>query len=130
MALLNLGPRGSVIATLLASIIAVVGFYQAPLPLIRAWWASPHEYPDPLRVRNRIASGLILSGQLIGRHREDVVALLGEPLPTEYMGAWSEWSLVYDLGVERGLIVIDDECLVLRISANGTVTEAEILTDC
>ncbi len=100
---------------------------QAPLPFVRSWWdASAAHWGDPLRTRNRMADGLILSKHLIGRQRGDVVAQLGEPPPTDYM---SDWDLAYNLGAERGIFAIDSEWLVVRIGGDGTVTEAAILID-
>lgn len=90
---------------------------DAPLPFSAGWWrAGEGNWSDPLHRRHRIADWLVLSHRLVGLHRNDVVALLGEPPPTEY---FKEWDMVYLLGAERGFISIDSEWLVLRLDAAG-----------
>jgi hypothetical protein len=76
-------------------------------------------------VRQSMADGLVASRSLIGRTREEVVEMLGEPPETGY---FKRYDLVYWLGHERGFISIDSEWLVIRI-VNGRVVEADIVTD-
>jgi hypothetical protein len=63
---------------------------------------------------------------LKGRTRAEVVALLGEPRPTNY---FTEYDLVYWLGPERGAISIDSEWLVLRLDKDGRIVEERLVTD-
>ena len=68
-------------------------------------------------VRRGMADGLVADEVLIGRTRAEVVAMLGEPPPTEY---FRNWDLVYWLGPERGFISIDSEWLVVRLSPESS----------
>jgi hypothetical protein len=77
-------------------------------------------------VRLEMADRLVARGTLIGKSRAMVVELLGEPPPTGY---FADWDLVYWLGPERGFISIDSEWLVLRLDADGRVTENRIVRD-
>jgi outer membrane protein assembly factor BamE (lipoprotein component of BamABCDE complex) len=73
-----------------------------------------------------MADGLLLTNRLLGMTREQVVALLGPPPATNY---FSEWDLVYQLGLQRSFIAIDSEWLVIRLGSNGRVQEARIVVD-
>jgi hypothetical protein len=73
-----------------------------------------------------MADALVASRALIGLKRVEVVAMLGEPPPTEYFRGW---HLVYNLGAERGFMAIDSEWLVLRLDQTGVVSEAKIADD-
>ena len=93
------------------------GVADAPLPFYSTWWhAGEQDWADPLHRRHRMADWLVRSNRLLGQRRADVVALLGEPPPTEY---FKEWDMVYLLGAERGFISIDSEWLVLRLDVDG-----------
>ncbi|MBD2000571.1 hypothetical protein H6G00_28870 [Leptolyngbya sp. FACHB-541] len=63
---------------------------------------------------------------MAGKSRPEVVALLGEPDKTNY---FQDYDLVYWLGPERGLMRIDSEWLVLRLDAEGRVSEHQLVTD-
>lgn len=78
------------------------------------------------KLRHRMADWLVSSKQLIGKSRKEVVAMLGEPPSTNYFNGW---SMVYNLGAERGYISIDSEWLLLRIGETGLVTEAPVGRD-
>ena len=112
------------------SAVVLVAFLivaRAPLPLIQTWWhGEERHWDDPWNRRHRMADWLILTHSLIGDTRAQVVEKLGEPPPTEY---FPDWSLVYNLGAERGLMSIDSEWLVVRIADNGKVAEARIVRD-
>lgn len=77
-------------------------------------------------VRLSMAHRLLADGVLVGRTRAEVVAMLGEPPAT---GCFSEWDLVYWLGLERGFIRIDSEWLVARLGSDGRVTQARLFRD-
>ena len=62
---------------------------------------------------------------LIGRSRNQVVELLGEPDSTPY---FRNFEMVYFLGRERRAFGLDSEWLVLKVP-QGTVVEARIVTD-
>jgi hypothetical protein len=78
---------------------------------------------DPWHRRHRIADWLVLTRSLVGKTRAEIVAQLGGPSPTEH---YDEWSLVYNLGPERGLISMDNELLVVRLNPEGIASEATI----
>ena len=100
---------------------------HAPLPFIQVWWrAGESNWTDPWKRRHRMADWLVFSHALIGKTRADVVGQLGEPPPTDY---FREWSMVYNLGLERGFFSIDSEWLVARIGQDGRVEETRIVRD-
>jgi len=125
-----LGRRAVALKLTAILLIVIAGYWcivDAPLPFNETWWRQGEKnYGDPFRRRHRIADWLILWGSLKGWSRADVVALLGEPTPTEY---FREWNMVYILGRERGFIAIDSEWLVLRLDSRGRVQEAQIVSD-
>ncbi len=73
-----------------------------------------------------MADWMVLTGNLVGLTRAEVVDKLGEPAPTKY---FQEFSMVYILGAERGLISLDSEWLVLNLDTSGHVSDASIVTD-
>jgi hypothetical protein len=117
-------------AILLAAALAFVFFafewaVTGPLPFDRARWDAS-DYYDELHRRHRMADWLLFTRELDGRSRADVVALLGEPRETDY---FSDWSMVYKLGDERGSMSIDSEWLVVRLDGADQVREARIVRD-
>lgn len=113
-----------------AALTLVVGGYlvgYAPLPFIPSWWMERAcSGVDPFHKAARIADGLLLTNRLSGMSREQVIALLGAPPPTDY---FSGWDLRYCLGLQRGFLPMDDEWLVIRLDEHKTVQEARLLTD-
>ncbi len=73
-----------------------------------------------------MADRLVAQRTLRGKTRVEVVALLGEPPPTEY---FRNWDLVYWLGPERALFSIDCEWLVFRLDQTGRVADYRIVRD-
>ncbi|MBD1864951.1 MULTISPECIES: hypothetical protein [Trichocoleus] len=63
---------------------------------------------------------------LAGKSRSEVIALLGQPGTTDY---FQDYDLVYWLGPERGLMSIDSEWLIIRLDAQGRVSEHQLVTD-
>jgi hypothetical protein len=78
------------------------------------------------QIRSCIVGNLRRTQKLRGMSRAEIVALLGEPRPTEY---FSEFDLVYWVGRERGLVGIDSEWLVFRLDSKGRVIEHRLVTD-
>jgi hypothetical protein len=82
--------------------------YQAPLPVTKSFWnVEQSNWIGAGNHRNRVAKYVIYSGQLIGKHRSQAIALLRMPLGPVY-GPDSTGDLVSDLwnrtdyeGVER-----------------------------
>jgi hypothetical protein len=77
-------------------------------------------------VRLRMADRLIARGILLGKTQSEILELLGEPSSSGY---FADWDMVYWLGNERDFISIDSEWLVLRLAANGRVTDNRIVRD-
>jgi hypothetical protein len=99
----------------------------APLPFVSAWWLkTTPETTGFLKVRNRFADWLVMTGQLKGKSREEVLAVLGPPPAAD---KFRDWDLVYVLGPERGLFQIDYEWLVMRLDSSGRVSDAEVVRD-
>ena len=90
-----------------------------------AWRDSTRVY-SAAAVRGCMVDDLLDRHPMVGRSRAEVVALLGEPRPTDY---FREYGLVYWLGPERGLMSIDSEWLVMRLDSLGRVTQARLVTD-
>ncbi|TIX38912.1 MAG: hypothetical protein E5V36_20800 [Mesorhizobium sp.] len=117
--------RGLALGTAMVMIVYAVFF--GPLPFIRSWWqVGDYSWHDPLHKRHRIADSLVLTGWLVGKSRAEVLAALGAPPETD---KFSDWSLVYVLGPERGLLSIDYEWLAIRTDDAGSVTEAAVIRD-
>jgi hypothetical protein len=76
-------------------------------------------------VRLRMADSFLADQKPVGKSRDQIVALLGEPDDTPY---FSNYDMVYYLGPERGFMGIDSEWLVLRLS-NNTIIEARLTID-
>lgn len=74
--------------------------------------------------RREMADDLIARRLLDGMRRSEVVALLGEPPPTEY---FRDWDLVYWLGVPYQNI--DSLWLVVRFGDDERVSEYRIVMD-
>lgn len=72
-----------------------------------------------------MVSDLLDRHPLVGRTREEVVALLGSPTRTD---KWDEWQLVYVLGPTSGFPV-DHEWLLLRLNNRGVVTGYQVTSD-
>jgi len=100
---------------------------RAPLPFVDEWWrAGESDWGDPLKKRHRIADAFVMTNALIGKSRSELVERLGTPPETGY---FSDWDLVYPLGLERGFMAIDSEWLVIRLDASGIAVEARIVRD-
>lgn len=91
----------------------------------RVWQdtARAQQRPYP---RLTMADDLIRRGALIGLSVDSLVALLGPKPETTY---FKKWDFVYWLGIERSLVAIDSEWLVIAIGPDGRVSKAEILRD-
>jgi hypothetical protein len=120
------------IALVLLAVVLLVGgggwwwMTSGPLPFDKATWDSGgDEWRQYLR--QRMADRLLQSRELIGKTEAEVTAMLG---PADTSGYFRpEWSIVYWLGPERGFFGIDSEWLVLRLGADGRVTEQAITRD-
>jgi hypothetical protein len=107
----------------LAGALSLAVWRYRPRSFDRVAWRNDAEIGAG--VRQSMADGLVANHSLIGRTREEVVEMLGEPPNTPYL---KRYDLVYWLGDERGFISIDSEWLVIRI-VDGRVIEAKIVTD-
>lgn len=102
-------------------------FLRSPLPLVSSWWsADSYEWNDPLQKRHRIADWLLMTKTLEGLSRTEIERLLGPANETSY---FREWTMVYQLGRERGFIAIDSEWLVIDLDHSGVATEYQIVHD-
>ena len=96
------------------------------LPFDSAGWraaSSNDESEDSVRLL--MASSFMETQQPLGKTREQIIDLLGEPDDTAY---FKSYDMVYHLGPERGPFGIDCEWLVIRLT-DGVVTEAHIASD-
>jgi hypothetical protein len=112
---------------LIATLVAAIGVWRL-WPSGRAFdreaWQDEKQVEKGVRLA--MADRIVARGTLSGKTRAEVVAMLGEPPKTDY---FSDWNLVYWIGPERGFITIDSEWLVVRLDANGRVSECRILRD-
>ena len=122
-----------------------IGAVSVPITVIAMLWFSPivvdiiHRQPfessawivqeqgDSLwPARLTMIDDLVKRKLLGGKHKEEVVALLGEGT---HSSSWREWDIHYWLGPERSLIRIDSEWLVIRFDDSGIVKEYAIVRD-
>ena len=89
-------------------------------------WRDPALVRGTTEVRECMVDDLLARHPLVDRPRSEVVALLGEPAPTNYL---REYDLVYWLGAERSLAAIDSLWLVVELDAAGRVAVARLVTD-
>lgn len=73
-----------------------------------------------------MAHDLLQNHSPLGLDRPAVVALLGDPDDTPY---FRNYEMVYFLGPERSYFAIDSEWLVLKLTPEGRVSEAKLVTD-
>lgn len=121
-------PRRKTWLGILGAAAVVVGIVKCSVFSGRSFdailWRDPVHMQDGVRLG--MADRLLANRTLIGLTRSQVVAMLGEPPPTEY---FRDWDLVYHLGMERSFISIDSEWLVARLGPDGRVVQARIVTD-
>ncbi len=97
-----------------------------PIPFdSEVWKATPSEFSWD-SVRLRMVDDLLATRPLVGQHRDDIVALIGEPDDTPY---FREYAMVYHLGQERHSFGIDSEWLVIQLDDHATATECLVVTD-
>ena len=75
-------------------------------------------------VRQEMADRLLFRKALIGKTRDEVIELLGEPSPSNRYA--NRPILVYWLGPERSLFSLDPEFLILRLGEDGRVVHNRI----
>lgn len=90
------------------------------------WRANPRSANPMWPTRLRMVDDLMARRLLDGVSLDSVTALLGTPDSTAY---FSDWSMVYYLGPERGLVSIDSEWLVIRLGPEGMVREYRLARD-
>lgn len=93
---------------------------------IRSEWMDTARAFGRQAIRGCMVDDLLVVHELRGRTRAELVALIGEPPPTDYL---KDFDLVYWLGPERGLIGIDSEWLVIRLDKSGRVIETQLVVD-
>jgi hypothetical protein len=111
-----------VVAITLVAIIGVCAWWPTGRAFDRTFWLDQRQESARLAMADRIVARRLLDGKT---HAE-VLAMLGEPPPTEY---FSDWDFVYRLGMERGFMSIDSEWLVVRLDSTGRVSDVRIVTD-
>jgi hypothetical protein len=98
-----------------------------PASFDRAVWRAGEDAPfNSDAPRLRMANGLIASGELLGRTRAELEAMLGPPSNTS---KFREYRLVYWLGPERGFVSIDSEWLSIRFNERQQVADVRIVRD-
>jgi len=111
-----------------ATIIATYwALFMSPLPFLASWWDVDTAQPNMFRTRYRIADRLASGNRLDNMNRQEVIALLGEPVTdAKRMG---NPDLLYVLGPERGLFSIDYEWLLIDFDPAGKVSKVVVASD-
>ena len=116
--------RNILLISIAAIVVAAAAWALWPVgrAFDKAVWHDEKQESARLEMADRIVARRMLDGKA----RAEVTAMLGEPTKTGY---FSDWSLVYWLGPERGFMNIDSEWLVVRFDANDRVSEYRIVRD-
>lgn len=125
-------PKSLTVEIILSILVLAVAIYlvigNRPAEFNRQLWIESGSGPFSKEApRLTMADGLVRSRVLIGMSLPEVEAMLGPQSEAQYFRR--EYDLVYWLGAERNFISIDSEWLVLKLSRQGMVTEARIVTD-
>ena len=107
-------------AVVLAVIITYVVYHHKHTFSTSKWLNNPEE-------RTAIVDDLLEKHEFVGMTEADVVTLLGEP-NNDYGYFNADNRYVYYMGLERGLISIDSEWLILDFT-DGVVSNSYITTD-
>ncbi len=103
----------------------VVKDYTNRIPFDSAKWRNEEQVNSKNPVRIRMVDDLLSKHDLVGKTKENLIALLGTPPQTGY---FSNYDFVYWLGPERGFMAIDSEWLVIKFE-NNKVIEAKVVRD-
>ncbi len=96
------------------------------IPFDKAQWTNRERIAQAPYIRLQMIHALLTQHPLTGMSREQVSDLLGEPESTDY---FSDYDLVYWLGLERGFIRIDSEWLVIKLDDEQRVSTYQIRSD-
>lgn len=107
-------------------IIVVLGVFLVVLMYKYEHTFSKDRWVKYPRERVKMIDNMLKKYNLVGQSKEQIIEFLGEETQNAYFK--EENNLVYYLGDERGVISIDSEWLILRLT-NNIVTEVEITTD-
>ena len=77
-------------------------------------------------MRAEMLPSFLASHTLKGMSRKDVLALLGEPTPTD---KWQGSDMIYVLGNDGGIFPIDHEWLLIKLDRQNRVTSFDRVTD-
>ena len=89
------------------------------------WKSSPSEMSWE-STRLRMVDDFLEKNDLIGKNKDVAIELLGEPDDTEY---FSNYELVYHVGLERSGMAIDSEWLVINVNESGIIDEVSLARD-
>ena len=111
---------------------AILVFLVVCLILAACVWKYQHTFTTEKWLENpgertKIVDNLLENHALVGMTQEEILTLLGED-DAEYGYFSEENQWVYYMGMERGLISIDSEWLLLNFQ-DGVVTACDITTD-
>lgn len=120
------GICGLVVLSVGAFLLLIDSILSGPVINQRPFDAEERRRVGESEARQGMVDGFLQNHNPVGLTREEVVELLGEPPETTY---FSDYDLVYWVGIERGFIRIDSEWLVIRIDDNEKVTEARLVSD-
>ena len=78
------------------------------------------------RERANMVGSLVKDRRLDGMDRSSVVALLGEPTPTD---KWDGSEMIYVLGPDGSMFPIDNEWLLIELDQQGRVAGYQVRPD-
>jgi len=77
-------------------------------------------------IRLRMIDDLLDRHQLLGKSRDEIIDLLGEPDDTDY---FSDYEMVWWLGPERSFMAIDSEWLLIDLNEREQAVEVRLGND-
>ncbi|MCE4047432.1 MULTISPECIES: hypothetical protein [Bacillaceae] len=77
--------------------------------------------------RTYMIDDLLANHPLKGKQEQEIIALLGSNIEMNYFK--EDDNIVYHLGMERGLVSIDSEWLVIHLDDNRVADKVEVVTD-
>lgn len=122
---------GLLVFTLVSCLLLIAFFILAPsiksyaqrTPFNSEKWKEPVARAEP--IRQKMLPDLLKNHPLIGKTRNEVDLLLGQPPMSSY---FKDYDYVYWLGPERNPLGIDSEWLCIKFEDNKVI-KADIRTD-
>jgi hypothetical protein len=122
--------RRASLGVMLASLLSACGPGSLPYPAHGAKRFDPAEWAkadENMHTRSDMVSDLLNRYRLIGRTRNEVINLLGQPEQKPHK--FSDYDLVYVLGPDRTGMPIDFEWMLIKLDDRGRVARIKFASD-